>query len=83
MRLIHPEDLHNRAAYPLTIYQAKVRVEKCSVCKIYRATKVTVDDKLAGENPCYFCDYCYSLLHSEDSCAEYSDFLVYDYWHDD
>ncbi|TXG69810.1 hypothetical protein EZV62_004745 [Acer yangbiense] len=78
MRLIHPEDIHNRAAYPIVMFQVKQRVQKCNVCKIYRATKVTVDDKWAGENPCYFCDYCYSLLHSNDD----NDFLVYDYLHD-
>ncbi|KAK0597377.1 hypothetical protein LWI29_024664 [Acer saccharum] len=78
MRLIHPEDIYNRAAYPIVMFQIKQRVQKCNVCKIYRATKVTVDDKWAGENPCYFCDYCYSLLHSNDD----NDFLVYDYLHD-
>ncbi|KAK3218723.1 hypothetical protein Dsin_012693 [Dipteronia sinensis] len=39
MRLIHPEDIHNRAAYPIVIFQIKQRVQKCNVCKIYRATK--------------------------------------------
>lgn len=81
MRLIHSEDVQNRAAYPITIFQMKVRFQKCSVCKIYRATKVTVDDKWAGENPCYFCDNCYFLLHySKDGTLMYSDFSVYDYY---
>ncbi|KAL5838899.1 hypothetical protein ACOSQ3_016068 [Xanthoceras sorbifolium] len=88
MRLIHPEDVNNRAAYPIVIFQIKLRVQKCNVCSIYRATKVTVDDKWARENPCYFCDYCYSLLHSSDGyflsdgSPPYNDFLVYDYLHD-
>lgn len=66
MRLIHPEDVHSRAAYPIVTFQLKQRSQKCSVCKIYMAAKVTVDDKWAQDNPCYFCDYCYSLLHSKD-----------------
>ncbi|KAK8691565.1 hypothetical protein V6N13_075071 [Hibiscus sabdariffa] len=82
MRLIHPEDVQNRAAYPIMIFQIKPRVQKCSVCNITRATKVTVDDKWARENPCYFCDYCYSLLHSKDESPLYGDFSVYDYLHD-
>ncbi|XP_048141137.1 snRNA-activating protein complex subunit isoform X2 [Rhodamnia argentea] len=83
MRLIHPEDVHNRAAYPIVTFQQKTRAQKCCVCKIYRATKVTLDDKWAKENPCYYCDNCYFLLHySKDSSLLYGDFSVYDYHHD-
>ncbi|XWS34567.1 hypothetical protein CRYUN_Cryun21dG0049300 [Craigia yunnanensis] len=82
MRLIHPEDVQNRAAYPIIIFQLKPRVQKCNVCKITRATKVTVDDKWARENPCYFCDYCYSLRHSNYESPLYGEFSVYDYVHD-
>ncbi|KAK4434745.1 snRNA-activating protein complex subunit [Sesamum alatum] len=56
LRLIHPEDVQNRAAYPLLTLQQKFRYRKCSVCKIYRAAKMTVDDKWALSNPSYFCD---------------------------
>ncbi|KAH7533644.1 snRNA-activating protein complex subunit [Ziziphus jujuba] len=82
MRLIHPEDVQNQAAYPIVLFQLKPRVQKCSTCKIYRATKVTVDDKWAQDNPCYFCDNCYYLLHYKDGSLLYSDFCVYDYVHD-
>lgn len=82
MRLIHSEDIHNRAAYPIVTFQLKHRPQKCNVCKIYLATKVTVDDKWAQENPCYFCDYCYSLLHYIDGPLTDNDFSVYDYSQD-
>ncbi|XP_059439999.1 snRNA-activating protein complex subunit isoform X2 [Corylus avellana] len=83
MRLVHPEDVHNRAGYPIVVFQLKFRVQKCDVCNIYRAAKVTVDDKLAPENPCYFCRDCYFLLHyGKDESLLYSDFSVYDYQHD-
>ncbi|XP_035544201.1 snRNA-activating protein complex subunit-like isoform X3 [Juglans regia] len=83
MRLIHPEDVHNRAGYPIVLFQLKSRVQKCDVCKIYRATKVTVDDKWAQKNPCYFCKDCYFLLHyGKDESLLYNDFSVYDYQHD-
>jgi len=83
MRLVHPEDVHNRAGYPIVVFQLKFRVQKCDVCNIYRAAKVTVDDKLAPENPCYFCRDCYFLLHyGKDESLQYSDFSVYDYQHD-
>ncbi|XP_062146664.1 snRNA-activating protein complex subunit-like isoform X2 [Alnus glutinosa] len=83
MRLVHPEDVHNRAGYPIVVFQLKFRVQKCDVCNIYRAVKVTVDDKLAPANPCYFCKDCYFLLHyGNDESLLYSDFSVYDYQHD-
>ncbi|KAL7213844.1 hypothetical protein ACSBR2_016389 [Camellia fascicularis] len=83
MRLIHPEDVQNRAAYPITTFQLKLRYRKCSVCKIYRAEKVTVDDKWAPDNPCYFCKYCYYMLHyDENGSLLYNEFSVYDYHHE-
>ncbi|WJX91456.1 hypothetical protein P8452_73232 [Trifolium repens] len=83
MRLIHADDVHNRAVYPIVTFQLKVRFQKCSVCKIFRATKVTVDDKWTPKNPCYFCDECFSLLHlAEDGSPLYTDFIEYDYNHD-
>ncbi|CAN1125217.1 snRNA-activating protein complex subunit [Linum perenne] len=80
MRLIHPDDSQNRAAYPIVSFRLKVRMQKCSMCNIFRAKKVTVDDKLAKHNPCYFCNDCYYLLHySGDRTLLYDDFSVYDY----
>ncbi|XP_019056939.1 PREDICTED: snRNA-activating protein complex subunit-like isoform X2 [Tarenaya hassleriana] len=78
MRLIHPEDDRDRAVYPRVAYQQKRVVVKCGVCKIYRATKFAADNKWTKKNPCYFCSFCFSLLHSEEgplSCH----FPVYDY----
>ncbi|XP_022775860.1 snRNA-activating protein complex subunit-like [Durio zibethinus] len=73
----------NGAAYPIIIFQLKPRAEKCNRCKINRGTKVTADEKWARESPCYFCDYCYSLLHSnDDECHLYGEFSVYHYVHD-
>ncbi|GMH28289.1 hypothetical protein Nepgr_030132 [Nepenthes gracilis] len=83
MRLIHPEDVQSRAAYPLLCFQQKFSLKKCSVCAIYKATKVTVDDKWAGLNPCYFCENCYYLLHyAADGSLLYDRFSVYEYLQD-
>ncbi|KAK1392293.1 snRNA transcription factor [Heracleum sosnowskyi] len=82
MRLIHPEDIQDRCAYPVVTFQFKPRIRKCSVCQIFRAKLVTVDDKWAGENPCYFCDICYYMLHYANESLLYPDFSVYDYQHD-
>ncbi|TYK29378.1 snRNA-activating protein complex subunit-like isoform X3 [Cucumis melo var. makuwa] len=83
MRLIHPEDVHDRAAYPIVTFQLRTRAQKCDVCNIYRAKKVTLDDKWAQENPCYFCEDCYFLLHySKEGNLLYNDFVVHDYLQD-
>ncbi|CAL1384881.1 unnamed protein product [Linum trigynum] len=83
MRLIHPDDTQNRSAYPIESFRLKSRLQKCNVCNIFRAKKVTVNDKLASYNPCYFCENCYFLLHySEDWTLLYDDFTVYDYLRD-
>lgn len=82
MRLIHPDDVQNQAAYPLLTFQLRMRLQKCSVCKIYKAEKMTVDDKWAPENPCYFCDLCYYMLHYVNGSLLYDDFSVYDYLQD-
>ncbi|XP_061354857.1 snRNA-activating protein complex subunit isoform X2 [Gastrolobium bilobum] len=82
MRLIHPEDVQNQIVYPIITFQLKLRFQKCSVCKIFRATKVTVDDKWTPENPCYFCDECFSLLHLTEDGSPLYQYLEYDYNHD-
>uniref|UniRef100_A0A7N0UJD0 snRNA-activating protein complex subunit n=1 Tax=Kalanchoe fedtschenkoi TaxID=63787 RepID=A0A7N0UJD0_KALFE len=83
MRLLHPDDVQNRAAYPILTFQLKPRFQKCAVCKIFKATKMTVDDKWAQDNPCYFCNQCYDLLHfSKDGVPLYGGFETYDYVHE-
>ncbi|KEH19218.1 snRNA-activating protein complex subunit isoform X2 [Medicago truncatula] len=83
MRSVHADDVHNRAVYPIVTFQLKMRFKKCYVCNIFRATKVTVDNKWTPKNPCYFCDECFSLLHlAEDGSPLYTDFIEYDYNHD-
>ncbi|KAL9670082.1 hypothetical protein QQ045_007633 [Rhodiola kirilowii] len=83
MRLLHPDDVQNRAAYPIRTFQLKQRFQKCSVCKIFKATKMTVDDKWAQDNPCYFCNQCYDLLHfSKDGVPLYDGFETCDYLHE-
>ncbi|CAN8290982.1 unnamed protein product [Cochlearia groenlandica] len=81
MRLAHPEDVQNRAAYPRLMFQHKVRVQKCGVCKIHRASKVALDDKWAKENVCYFCDTCFGLLHDEGGSLA-CDVSVFDYMYE-
>ncbi|KMZ56370.1 putative snRNA-activating protein complex subunit [Zostera marina] len=82
MRLIHKDDSHNMTMYPIRTFQYKIQWNKCDACFMRVASKITIDDKWAKKNPCYFCDNCYYLLHyGENGCLLYNDFTVYDNWH--
>jgi snRNA-activating protein complex subunit 3 len=37
MRLMHDKDVKNRNAYPVHVFQGKIKRVKCSVCDIYPA----------------------------------------------
>nr|TKW18425.1 hypothetical protein SEVIR_5G429900v2 [Setaria viridis] len=79
MRLIHQDDSQDQADYPLQTFQLQKRLQKCSVCQIYPATKMTVDDKWALNNPCYFCIKCYYLLHYKEDNTLLYEHTVYDF----
>ncbi|KAK3009115.1 LOW QUALITY PROTEIN: hypothetical protein RJ639_014911, partial [Escallonia herrerae] len=79
MRLIHPEDVQNRAAYPVCTFQLKMRLQKCCLQDLQSGK---VDDKWAPENPCYFCDYCFYMLHYVDGVLLYNEIFAYDYHHE-
>lgn len=49
------------------LFLGKTRKRKCKICQLYVATKVTFDDVLAPESPCYFCEDCYTSLHYDSS----------------
>ena len=82
MRLLDPDDAQMKGDYPMLVYQLRTKYRKCSVCQIYHATKMTVDDKWAPVNPCYFCLNCYFLLHyNEDNTLLYPH-KTFDYYHE-
>ncbi|KAG0272933.1 small nuclear RNA activating complex, polypeptide 3 [Linnemannia exigua] len=65
----------NRLSYPLQIFKGKSTSHMCRMCKINKAFYVTVDDRLAGETPCYFCEQCYDRFHYDlDGNILYDDF---------
>jgi hypothetical protein len=69
--------------YPKLLYRGPMRRRKCGVCDLWSAKCVVLDDRLTVENPTFFCQHCYHLLHY-DQHGEllYDDFDVYPYLHD-
>jgi hypothetical protein len=83
IRMLGSHDCLNRKAYPLLIYQPRIKIRKCGVCDIYAAKHVTYGDKLAPENPFFFCDACYHQLHYDnDGNLIYDDFQVFPYYNE-
>ncbi|KAG0299642.1 small nuclear RNA activating complex, polypeptide 3 [Dissophora globulifera] len=78
--LSHQHDELNRLSYPKATFKAKVNRHKCSMCHINSAFCVTLDDRLAGKTPAYFCERCYDLFHYDSSGnILYDDFKVFEY----
>jgi len=83
IRIKTSKDCQNALAYPTRPFQCKTRRRKCCVCDLYPATYVTYGDKLASENPFFYCEECYRPLHySYEGNLLYNDFQVYSYDHE-
>ncbi|KAF9123021.1 small nuclear RNA activating complex, polypeptide 3 [Mortierella sp. 14UC] len=70
----------NRLSYPLQVFKGKTTSHMCHMCKINKAFYVTVDDRLAGKTPCYFCEQCYDSFHYDvNGNILYDDYRVFRY----
>ncbi|KAM4710272.1 snRNA-activating protein complex subunit 3 [Discoglossus pictus] len=79
IRLVHHEDCLDRTAYPLQIKRHWFWTRKCFVCKLYTARWVTNDDSLAPDDPCFFCDACFRMLHYDTEGNKLGEFVAYPY----
>ncbi|XP_017693408.1 PREDICTED: snRNA-activating protein complex subunit 3 [Lepidothrix coronata] len=79
IRLIHHDDCLDRNLYPLLIKKHWLCTRKCFVCKMYTARWVTNRDSLAPEDPCFFCDVCFRMLHYDAEGNKLGEFLAYPY----
>ena len=82
IRQVQSYDCRFQSAYPLQVFQCKIRRKKCRICDIFASRYVTYNDKLAPDNPCFFCDNCYVDFHyGTDGVILYDDFEVFPYYH--
>ncbi|KFV83373.1 snRNA-activating protein complex subunit 3, partial [Struthio camelus australis] len=79
IRLVHHDDCLDRNLYPLLIKKHWLCTRKCFVCKMYTARWVTNKDSLAPEDPCFFCDVCFRMLHYDADGNKLGEFLAYPY----
>uniref|UniRef100_H0WK74 snRNA-activating protein complex subunit 3 n=1 Tax=Otolemur garnettii TaxID=30611 RepID=H0WK74_OTOGA len=78
-RLVHHDDCLDRTLYPLLIKKHWLWTRKCFVCKMYTARWVTNNDSFAPEDPCFFCDVCFRMLHYDSEGNKLGEFLAYPY----
>ncbi|KAH7816924.1 putative snRNA-activating protein complex subunit 3-like protein [Monocercomonoides exilis] len=82
-RLATPMDVQTYSSYPRHIFQAKIRRRKCKICDIFPARYVTYQDRMATEDPFFFCEHCYRPLHYDfEGRVLYNDFEVFPYYHE-
>ncbi|XP_036987964.2 snRNA-activating protein complex subunit 3 isoform X2 [Artibeus jamaicensis] len=79
IRLVHCDDCLDRKLYPLLIKKHWLWTRKCFVCKMYTARWVTNNDSFAPDDPCFFCDVCFRMLHYDSEGNKLGEFLAYPY----
>ncbi|XP_045145049.1 snRNA-activating protein complex subunit 3 isoform X3 [Echinops telfairi] len=79
IRLVHHDDCLDRTLYPLLTKKHWLWTRKCFVCKMYTARWVTNNDSFAPEDPCFFCDVCFRMLHYDSEGNKLGEFLAYPY----
>ncbi|XP_045877654.1 snRNA-activating protein complex subunit 3 isoform X1 [Meles meles] len=79
IRLAHCDDCLDRTLYPLLTKKHWLWTRKCFVCKMYTARWVTNNDSFAPEDPCFFCDVCFRMLHYDSEGNKLGEFLAYPY----
>ncbi|XP_053147095.1 snRNA-activating protein complex subunit 3 [Hemicordylus capensis] len=79
IRLIHQDDCLVRSFYPLFTKKHWLWTKKCFVCKMYTARWVTNEDSLAPQDPSFFCNVCFQMLHYDADGNKLGEFLAYPY----
>ncbi|XP_039270721.1 snRNA-activating protein complex subunit 3-like [Styela clava] len=77
IRLLHSDDCQSRSNYPLSISRAKFKSFICKVCNFFVATWLTRNDELSDEDPSFFCDACFRMLHYNKDGSKAADFVAY------
>ncbi|XP_051875197.1 snRNA-activating protein complex subunit 3 isoform X1 [Pristis pectinata] len=79
IRVVHHDDCLDKTLYPCVIKKPWMWTRKCSVCKLFIVRWVTNNDSFAPEDPCFFCDTCFRMLHYDTDGNKLGEFLAYPY----
>ncbi|XP_059826114.1 snRNA-activating protein complex subunit 3 isoform X1 [Hypanus sabinus] len=79
IRVVHHDDCLDKTLYPCIIKKPWMWTRKCSVCKLFIVRWVTNNDSFAPQDPCFFCDTCFRMLHYDTDGNKLGEFLAYPY----
>ncbi|XP_072445244.1 snRNA-activating protein complex subunit 3 [Chiloscyllium punctatum] len=79
VRIVHHDDCLDKTLYPCVIKKHWMWTRKCSVCKLFIVRWVTNNDSFAPEDPAFFCDTCFRMLHYDADGNKLGEFLAYPY----
>lgn len=79
LRLANQQDIDRLESIQMKLVsKMKDRRKPCRICDQFSSTIVTVDDRLAPDNPCSFCQTCFEALHFDDKGSLiFTDFKIY------
>ncbi|XP_064609123.1 snRNA-activating protein complex subunit 3-like [Liolophura sinensis] len=80
IRMLQPDDILDIREYPLMTMRRTKQRTFCKVCLNTASRWVTLNDELAPENPCYFCDPCFRSLHYDEDGKKVCKFEAYKYF---
>lgn len=81
VQLHHPQDDQNKNRYPLRRLTVS-SVSRCSICHVFPARHICLNNDLAATNPSLFCDRCYFIGHyTKEGQLAHSNFQVYPFIH--
>ncbi|XP_072373161.1 snRNA-activating protein complex subunit 3 isoform X2 [Scyliorhinus torazame] len=79
VRIVHRDDCLDKTLYPCVTKKPWMWTRKCSVCKLFIVRWVTNNDSFAPEDPSFFCDMCFRMLHYDADGNKMGVFLAYPY----
>lgn len=79
LRLLHPTESHTLTEYPKLFSIHTTKRKLCLVCEVFCPRWVTLDDDMAPETPCLFCDSCFKKLHYTTDGKKICNFRAYPY----
>ncbi|KAI9255790.1 snRNA-activating protein of 50kDa MW C terminal-domain-containing protein [Phascolomyces articulosus] len=79
IRMQSSNDPKKRSEYPYTTYNWQYTRYKCSMCTIYPAEFMTINDVMSGSSPCFFCRKCYGPFHFDKDGNQMFPYAVSDY----
>jgi snRNA-activating protein complex subunit 3 len=79
LRMLHPTDSQGVADYPRVFPMQHGKRRLCFVCNRFSPLWVTLEDQLAPESPCLFCQDCFSKCHYSPDGRKMGSFKAYPY----